>query len=1183
MATSQRRGRRGDFLEKYNAVDSFLLRPNRARGVAGLVEGIGQDGQTVLIRTWSGGAQDEDLREIWRNELRVLHRLGGAPGAEDFIARLVDAGEDKQGFHIALSVGDRRPLAVLLASQRSGSIEWLRRPTAPANRRRLWRNLHRIVQGLEILHEQGLLHCNIDVWSVLTTGGDEPDFQLTGFEWSMRLVAVPERHSGTRKAQPSERPISFLNDWADFARLCAVLLNVAEKKLTDLLVPAHEVSDHLTAEEASLLRDLLFPNELTQLDGGYVRRRIDSITGELASVAALDNAKHHLILNLGAESALSRAIREASDLSVEIQDIEGQRQFVRNDLSAEPRILAVKTAEDFRLVLRGSQLFYHLRQYAVVKNASPSWEFVACDKANLVDDWGGQIVGAQPLAPAVLDIMTMGEARDRAPRLRGRTLNWELVRAFLERAAPKKLSRETRTYQALVLLHAVELAMASADVFPVRVVGDNTSQTSGEPTLNLALEHDPDREALSKTLGLRSLAERLNELTERESISDEEGWLLSDTKALGRRTSTDIALQFETAKLEAGERLFSFRMTAQQLAPPASGLLVPGEFQGRLAQFRRRARALRALGGHAELLRMMADARGRLIATHETLADGEGLERLDEAKQKALAEIVAILPLYLVQGPPGVGKTFLVRDLVRRRMSDEPASRLLLTAQSHHAVDHLAAEIQKDWDVNAPLAVRCRSVEDREAPGPLDVRVQTQSLIERLSKSAMANAASPRLLQTLEAFRSADSVRRPKEGGHDRRSLDGLIMRAANVVFATTNSGDLERLLEERAPFDWAIIEEAAKATGAELLMPLLLSHRRLMIGDHKQLPPFESEKLQKLLRDPGTLRDSLSLGLELIERPLKEGISEELLDLLDEEETEGEFAALCAEAQRVLFLFESIIETEAKRQAKPNARGEPIARVLDIQHRMHPKIAGLVSVCFYDGAIKTASSAAKKFTEEAAPVKSQLASSLPNLPIVVVNMPYQQSTMGKRQVERYPRFTNPGEAEAVRDVIKSIVANPDRKSLETQPSLAVLSPYTKQVDLLKIQLSDDGDCQSTLREFKPVARGNQWCSTVDAFQGNEADVVIISFVRNNHHATLGKALGFLSDPRRMNVLLSRARWRLYVVASLEFLETVTNPLGLEDLPEAAFLRRFLATIEAYSKEGSAAIIDWAKLRRGQQ
>ena len=115
----------------------------------------------------------------------------------------------------------------------------------------------------------------------------------------------------------------------------------------------------------------------------------------------------------------------------------------------------------------------------------------------------------------------------------------------------------------------------------------------------------------------------------------------------------------------------------------------------------------------------------------------------------------------------------------------------------------------------------------------------------------------------------------------------------------------------------------------------------------------------------------------------------------------------------------------------------------------------------------------------------------------------------------------NPDEGEFMLDSLEAYIKRIGEKRVEDENlDFAVISPYKAQVSWLRRNAKK----RKVLRRLK----GKIAINTIDGFQGQERDVVFISLVRSNDD---GK-IGFLSDLRRMNVAMTRARMKLVIIGS---------------------------------------------------
>jgi superfamily I DNA and/or RNA helicase len=176
---------------------------------------------------------------------------------------------------------------------------------------------------------------------------------------------------------------------------------------------------------------------------------------------------------------------------------------------------------------------------------------------------------------------------------------------------------------------------------------------------------------------------------------------------------------------------------------------------------------------------------------------------------------------------------------------------------------------------------------------------------------------------------------------------------------------------------------------------------------------------------------------------------------------------------------------------------------LLEEQYRMNEAIAGFSSQEFYGGRLRAAPPVAhwKLFNADA--------------PLHFIDT----AGCGFEEVYEGTSISNPEEASFLVKQLGRYVA--ELKPFypgDDFPSIAVISPYRHQVEVLK-------EAVQSIPELLEVMQAIS-VNTIDSFQGQERDAVFISMTRSNAESTIG----FLSDVRRMNVAMTRARKKLVVV-----------------------------------------------------
>ncbi|MFW5417627.1 hypothetical protein J0910_13530 [Nocardiopsis sp. CNT-189] len=482
-------------------------------------------------------------------------------------------------------------------------------------------------------------------------------------------------------------------------------------------------------------------------------------------------------------------------------------------------------------------------------------------------------------------------------------------------------------------------------------------------------------------------------------------------------------------------------------------------------------------------------------------------------------EMLVCEPFFALHGPPGTGKTRVSAQAIAAYLRNNPGRRVLVSAQSNYALDNLAAVLLERLDLLGGDGAEERAGED-ESGRVIALRLATHGhedrvdprLRDRFVPEQLAQRRVELLHGLMPQRARAEEVRRkprlaellaewPSVVEHDEMELVDRVRRSANLVFATCSAAGRTADATGRGGdlFDWVVIEEAAKAWPTELVIPLTQGIRWTLIGDHKQLPAHRRSDVERFLA----------------------GCAESDDEELSEHARRGE------QYMRAFNLFGSLfskVDPSAspalERVEQLQGAADPPVRHLSTQFRMNRAIGDLVSDVFYTDPRST----------DPAPGRGGLVrNGLPDEPHGLAEPSWLQGlsllwldTADAADCADEPSWYNRGEAEVVARFIEALRPHPlHGDPEEAAERLAVLSPYRKQLDILRGK-----------DRLAPFAH------TVHSFQGREADIVVISLVRDRERGSWERPwlnIGHLTQPELVNVMCSRARRLLVMVGDHGF------------------------------------------------
>ncbi|KAM0747776.1 P-loop containing nucleoside triphosphate hydrolase protein [Meredithblackwellia eburnea MCA 4105] len=487
---------------------------------------------------------------------------------------------------------------------------------------------------------------------------------------------------------------------------------------------------------------------------------------------------------------------------------------------------------------------------------------------------------------------------------------------------------------------------------------------------------------------------------------------------------------------------------------------------------------------------------------------------LNESQTKAVAMALGER-LSLIQGPPGTGKSQTIVSIITLLKSHfRVPFPILLSGPTHVATDHLLALCIKSGLNPLRLGHADRVRED----------LQQWTVERRREKHG--------LWKKLEDTRLDSEEKRVRWVDERQKLADGRSGKSKSQI---------EAIVEQTQKFQ----EEYVQAWRRFVALEQRLHASLLGSADVFCATAIGAGqgKIANMLDFPMVFLDEAAMCTEPVTLiPLMKGCEQAVL-IGDHKQLPAVVQSQEAKKERLHdSLFERLMNQKSVK-----------SQLLDTQYRMTPSISAFPNFAFYNSALFDSPTVQNR--SKPPPLShflTQSSKSLPPLSSMFISHTHPEETYRRSTVNR-------PEIDIVVNIVGDLLMrNPNLSASE----IGIISPYAAQTSLLRDEFVNPYFRSAEMRLGSVIGpqRASQVnqveVNTVDGFQGREKGVIILSTVRSNKSGQIG----FLTDRRRLNVALTRAKDALFVVGNARTLESaaVSDWYAADADAEVGIWRRYV-------------------------